>query len=525
MPPNTGVTTSLADKLRAKAQEANIGNLPCIEWGPRFVPQWFYDSMSPLHYKLAEIGDDLEINRGQKILVVAPRGNAKSTWISMTIPLKAICKGSEKYILLIADTADQAKKYLATLKDELLNNEELRKKYPIACQEGEVWNADRIETKNGVCVEALGKGNNVRGRKYKHYRPTMIIVDDPQGDEDIISPVTRKKDIEWVDKALVPAGTKTTNIFIVGTMLHREAIVGVIANRPDFKTIIFSAIMAWPTCKDTLWKTWAELYNSKQAEKADEYYAANKAAMDHGASVLWTEKENLLELMQMRENIGHVAFSSEKMNNPRDPNKAEFKEEWFQGDDIMYDVLPKDGIVLTVGACDPAKGKETARHDYTAIITLHYHAEHHCIYVEADLEKMPIPVALERIARWHNIVDYHVFGIEAIGFQELMVAIIEDEYPFLPCVPINNHGVNKNTRISRLGIWLQRRFFRFKSNCSSTKILLSQLMDHPNADHDDGSDGLEMGMRMMSNVIGTDENGRFNADAGVDDELGDNLLR
>ena len=272
----------LADVIRAKANATVKSTMTPLEWGHKYVPHFFFRKESQFHVDMSNVLHNMTYNRGQKILVVAPRGNAKSTICSMLAPLKAICEGTEHYILLLADTGDQAKKYLKTIDDELTYNQALREKYPHACKQGDIWNADHLETASGVCIEAIGKGASVRGRKFKQYRPTLIVLDDPQNDDDILSPSMREKDIDWLDKALIQAGDKDTNYFIIGTNLHRECIVNRLMTRADFKTMKYASIMEWPTNME-LWGEWENKYI--HGGDAMEYYEENKTLLHEGAKV------------------------------------------------------------------------------------------------------------------------------------------------------------------------------------------------------------------------------------------------
>lgn len=511
----------LADTIRSKAAETILSVETPTQWGRRYVPHFFFRKGCQFHEDISNVLHSMTGTRGQKVLILAPRGNAKSTICSMVAPLKSVCEGTEKYILILADTTEQAQGYLKTIADELDYNEAIRSKYPLACKHGDVWNKDRIETGNGVCVEVLGKGKSVRGRKYRQYRPTLIILDDPQNDDDVLSPTTRQKDIDWFDKALIPCGDTNTNYFIIGTNLHRESIVNVLTHRSDFKCLRYASIMEWPANME-LWNEWEVLYTTGQ--DAISFYTEHKDALEEGAVVLWPEKESLLDLMILRANIGHPAFSSEKQNDPRDPNKCEFDEEWF-GEDVWYDTLPTDlpSGFITVGYCDPAKGGETKRHDYSANILLHYSPDHKCCYVTCDIKRRPVSVLIDAIIRLCALYHPLSFGLETNGFQQLILDEAIAKNPVLPLEPIDNYGVHKNTRISRLSIWFQRKFFRFKRGCKDTKLLLQQLLDHPHSAHDDGPDSLEGALRVLTTKYSLDViNGE--AEVAEADELGDNVF-
>jgi phage terminase large subunit-like protein len=274
--------------------------------------------------------------------------------------------------------------------------------------------------------------------------------------------------------------------------------------------------MAWPDNME-LWDKWEQLYIAGQDAKT--YYDSNKEMMDSGAVVLWPEKESLYELMVLRANIGHVAFACEKCNDPRDPTKCEFDELWFD-DECYYDSLPKNVKLITVGYADPAKGGETKKHDYSATIFLHYCPDHGCCYITADIKRRPVNVLIDDIARLCKVFDPVLFGIETNGFQQLIAEEAVAKYPFLPIAPVENFSIHKNTRISRLALWFQRRFFRFKRHCKDTKLLMQQILDHPHADHDDGTDALEGSLRVLTNVCNL-------SDSTVEpqsDNIGDNIF-
>lgn len=511
----------LAKKFRQQAAQNSSAGLSLLEWGKKYVPHKFFRSFSDFHTTLAGEYDIMEKQRGLCTLVIAPRGNAKTTITDVKL-LKAVCETSEHYIFIISDTEKQAAGILATLKDELENNELLREAYPLACAKGPVWNTGRIETANGVCIEALGAGQKVRGRKYKQYRPTLIIVDDPDNDDDVRSATTRAAKIDWFDKALMQCGDKETNVIVIGTMIHRECLVGYLEKHPKFKVLKFQAIRTWPKRMD-LWSQWEEIYISapmhmdkdgkqvRDMRKPDMFFDTNYDEMINGAVVLWEEKEDLLALMKQWAGR-HAAFASEKQNDPRDPSKCEFREEWLDNTDYEYEALQKrlsDENHITVIVADPAKGGQTKKHDYSPIVVLHYFGDTYC-YVEVQMEKIPTTVLTDKLLDWYKLLrigtDPYI-GIESNGFQELIGTELlakarERGLHALQLVQIQNYNVHKNTRISRLSIRVERKFYRFKNGCSHTRMLLQQLLDHPNADHDDGPDALEQATRLLEEVSG-----------------------
>ncbi len=503
--------------LQIANQRANK-QTPLLDWANYYLPHHFTKAPSRLHIALADEYDAQRIYRHRKTCIIAPRGNAKTT-VALADILKHICEGTEPFIIIVSDTGSQAQTMLATVKQELETNEKLRSDYPLACVKGALWNKDEIHTGNQICVRAFGTGQKVRGIKFRQYRPTKIYVDDPDNDESIRSSTERQNSFEWLQKALLPCGNPDTNFVCVGTMLHRECIVGHLEKSPDFKVIKFQAIMAWPA-NLALWAEWENLYWAlgsvytengvvpKDTKQADKFYATHRAEMDEGADVLWPENEDLYFLMKLRAQIGHAAFASEKQNDPRDPSKCEFKEEWFEGEDVWYDEADLRKRLnnpqqqhLSVIYGDPAKGLETKRHDYSPIVTLHLF-DGGDFYIEIEMEKQPVTVFTDRLLDWHLLVKPDAISVETTNFQVLIgdevVAKAQERHMYdVNFIPMDNHG-NKTLRISRLSLWLFRRHFKFKRGCRYTLLLIEQLKAFPHGEHDDGPDALEAALRLIT---------------------------
>lgn len=555
------VRRRIADKFRNAQTQERGSNMPLLEWAMKYIPHHFTRKFSRFHTTLASKYDKTN-KRGQKICVIAPRGNAKTT-ITLAKILKSICEGTEHFILLVMDTADQSTLLLSSVVYELESNDKLRQDYPAACAKGKTWNTTRIETQNAVCVEALGTGQKVRGKKFRQWRPSLIIVDDPDNDKDVRSPTVRLAHIDWFNKALLECGDTETNFFVIGTMIHRECIVAECEKRPDFQTIKFASIIKWPIDMGK-WKEWEQLFwadvtpvhkhkANKRATSADAqskdhtkqrgsivealrndrfadeviiddnetmgsrnarmFYQKHKEAMEEGADVLWPEKEDLYALMVKRASNGHASFESEKQNNPRDPSKCSFREEWFEGteydDSELHKLIASNSQRTTVTFLDPAKGKETRRGDDSAIISMHHFESLNYVYVECYLDRVPMTELTDRLVVWLKQTFSQFCGVEAQGFQELLseelVTKLEEDNQFgIGVVPMQTMGVNKNVRIDRLSIYFHRKFFRFKRGCPHTKKLLDQALDYPFADKDDGLDALEGCTRLLSHCLGAE---------------------
>jgi predicted phage terminase large subunit-like protein len=143
---------------------------------------------------------------------------------------------------------------------------------------------------------------------------------------------------------------------------------------------------------------------------------------------------------------------------------------------------------------------------------------HGVIFVEADMARRPTPQLVADGVAICGRFRPNAFGVEANQFQELLCGEFASEFArqgISHTIPAAIHNTtNKQVRIRRLGPYLSQRRLRFLANSPSTRMLVDQLRDFPNAAHDDGPDALEVALRLAEDVW----HGRTS-----DDGLGDRL--
>lgn len=480
------------------------GKLGLLEFGKRYCSHHLTCEPSHLHYDLCEALDHMRTARGRRENWNAPRGSAKSTWITLIEPLRSALEGTEPYQLLIGDSETQGAEFLANIRDELENNMAIRDAYPDAAGVGPVWRYTKLKLRNGCIIEAAGKGSRIRGRKKGATRPTKIILDDAQDNDIITSEVKRNRDWLWLQNAVIPAGAPGCNIINVGTAIHRDGITCKLANPQNSAGWInrkYPSVARFPERMD-LWVKWEDIL--KDPQRTDEqrltdarrYYDLNKKAMDRGAQVLWPEREDLYALMFYRATSGLSAFASEKQGDPRNPGDTEWPAEYFSHDYFWFDKWPTNLIVKTL-AIDPSKGVGEKGDD--SAIVMYGRDPHGNEFVESDQrndrDSQGIVVAgLGHIRRFNP----DAWGIEANTFQSLfrplfMAQLGVNEH--IPDPKMMTNNVAKEIRVKRLTLPLTNRRMRFKSRSPGTARLVNELMEFPNG-HVDGGDALEMARRL-----------------------------
>jgi len=393
------------------------------------------------------------------------------------------------------------------IKHELESNERIEEDYPEAHGIGPTWSTEAIVTSNGIRVESFGSGAAIRGKRQRKDRPTLVVVDDPEGDRAVYSTSMREHTYEWFHRAVLNIGTKRTTFIVCGTRLHRQCLTARLSEEPGWQAWIFRSICDWPQRMD-LWEIWAEKYcdmDDVEKVEAQRFYQLNEQDLNLGARVLWPERESLLDLMKIRAQIGHSSFETEHQNNPIDAGQMEWAPDLFEGDDIIADHWPENPDVVSI-ACDPSKGvkgeRRKGRGDYTALIALAL--KNGLIYVDANIQRRDATGLAEILFLDCKRRQPHILVIETNQFQELIANELERLARFQGGMPIPIMRVEnrepKDLRIRRLGPYLNLRVFRFLIKNPDVRLLISQLRDFPNAKHDDGPDALEMALRGLITI-------------------------
>src|SRR5271165_313585 len=106
----------------------------------------------------------------------------KTTLVEEGIVIAA-CEGAFRNCLIIGAKEELAAELLINIKSELDNNDALLGIY--GDQHGATWTGTKVVLKSGVCIQARGVGQNMRGTQYMNRRPDLIIVNDFEDDEDV----------------------------------------------------------------------------------------------------------------------------------------------------------------------------------------------------------------------------------------------------------------------------------------------------------------------------------------------------
>lgn len=485
-----------------------------------FFPRHCRLNFSRLHEylfarRMEKIASPPPDRRGQLDVVIAPRGAAKSTLMSLVFPLHALVYAIDPYIVLFSATQRQASQRLANIRSELVNNNALAAAFPLLC-----GGKGRVSSKTlsvGDCrMDAFSGGTEVRGVSHGPWRPTWIILDDIERSDRVRSARHRDALAEWFDEVIANLGNGYTNIDLIGTLLHRDALPRTISKRPDACSNEFVAIES-EASDQALWDEWRALYqdlnDAARLATARAFFDERRDEMLAGSRVLWPEKEDYYALCSLRERIGRRAFDKEKQNSPAEDSAAMFTSSLMRrfkmedekivcepmhwsGDKLFDAARPSVSAheLRIAGYLDPSQGKGG---DFAAIVIVGIDAVGYMYVLDAWLEQTASPtVQTDKVLDLYRRWGFEVFGVESSMFQDMVADKIDDaktrcvslgEHSFFGIVRKSPH-MNKLSRIGSIEPAVSSGWIMFNKDLG--RIFFDQMESFPTGRHDDGPDAL-----------------------------------
>lgn len=468
-------------------------------FGKTFFPKIFTGKFCDFHKDVFDSLQDYVLNKQdlkEYFVRAAPRGHGKSQILSFLFPLWCICYGYAKNILIVSDSADQAMQFIMAIRDELEENEMLRDVYGDLTG-NKTWANAKIITRNRIQVVGKGAGQKLRGIKYRHYRPDVIIVDDLENDESVETEAQRLKLLNWFQKALIPCGSINVKIIYIGTVLNYESLLNKLLTQPEYAMWDrkrYQAVIKFSSSQ--LWEQWEDIMKSDKYananEKALEFFKEHRKAMLRNTEVLWADKQKdyYYDLMLTRL-MNPEAFDSEYQNDPVSESQRIFKEDWFK----YWEELPELRAVY-IGV-DPSLAK-TSKADNSAITVLGKGIDNYLYVLKCDIKRRKPDKIIDDLIS--ECITYQSklarVGIEAMQFQYFFAQECGRRglahNIAIPIEPMTNIQ-DKELRIKGLVPFIKNGYIKFHI---SQKKLLDELRRFPKGS-DDGMDSLKYAVDLV----------------------------
>lgn len=412
-------------------------------FGRTYFPEMMAEKTPDWHLELDELVECLYQDDNDKmgLIVAAPRGHGKTARLSQLHTLHALLYGRERFIILISATDDNAKDALKPLKLALETNELLRADFGDLVGSSyfpaQTWNDNNLtlcwpsdSVHKGVRSErpgiektsaiiARGVESKLRGLRHGAFRPSLIILDDAESEENVTTEHQRSEILKWLYAEAAPMlDPRHGKLIVVGTVLH------------------FDSLLA------------------KLLKREDVYHTRIYRALKEDGTPLWPDMFPLTKLEQIRTERGSRYFAQEYMNNPAAEGERVFRPEWFRpytSDEVFFDDgrhcwIWRDQPLRVFQGIDPAISEKQRADDF-ARITIGVTQAADIIVLEALGCHLDFPAQLKAVEQGYLDWAPERIGIEEVGFQRALRQQLLRER-FLPLKALNVGPLTaKSTRI------------------------------------------------------------------------------
>lgn len=392
---------------------------------------------------------------------IFPRGFAKTTWEKIDT-IHDIVYGLEPVILYISATLEDAQFHFESIKNELESNDWLIKCYgnlvPDPSMPSTKWTNKHFQTTNEINLVARGAGKG-RGVNIRNKRPTKIIVDDAESDEQVHSSQRREKYHRWLTEVIMPSRDKERGrIKVIGTVIHPECEVLKFykAHGGIFRKAIENGESIWPN----FWSL-------------DDLIRVRDGYIDSDG--------------KQHEGIGLLAFSQEYLNEPINADAVVFNRQAIERN--TYDELPPLTWLEIRMAVDPNAGQSKMA-DFMGICVIGRDKRDNKRYVlEARKFKGKI-TSLDTSEETQESVFDTIYnrwnpslaGIECVrtmGIALYQLLLSKNKYRLTQISP---EGKDKVARAQMVTPFIEQDIIKF----SPTHVdLYNEMIVFPNGEHDD----------------------------------------
>lgn len=408
-------------------------------------------------------------------VIVAFRGSAKSTIMTVSYPIWAITGYQQKkFILILSQTQSQARQHMMNLKQELESNERLRADFGAFEEDTDQWGLQSLVIpKYGARITVASSEQSVRGLRNRQFRPDLIICDDVEDLNSVKTKEGRDNTFAWFTGEIMPAGNpETTKLIVIGNLLHDDSLLMRLKERIDEKSLLGKfywyplltedKVITWPGRFPTI----GHIEALKQSIPSDEAW--------------------------QREFLLHIVVDQERVVHPS----------WIQ----YYEKLPTIGegnFRYAVIGCDLAiSQKDTA--DYTAMVValVFGRRENMRVYILSNPvnERLTFPDQVCRAKLLSQANHNALFFIEDVGYQSALVDELKRQG--MPAEGVKVYGQDKRARLAMTTQFIQNGQILFPKH--GAEELISQLVNFGREKHDDLADAFSI---LVNKVISKNTRG------------------
>jgi predicted phage terminase large subunit-like protein len=470
-----------------------------IKFGRTIAPKFFSVRSPEFHY---EISENLLDDTIKFLNIIAPRGTAKSTLVGVFKVLHHLMfTSNKKVIAIVSRTQGHAINLLQTIKDIIEYSPEFRELFGYwGINVSKKWTSSEIILKDGSAIICKGMGQMLRGLNIGGQRPTLIILDDPEDENNTKTSEAMNSNFTWLLQSAEPAlDARRGRIIIIGTPLHQNCVVMKLSDSTKYTTLHYKYLHEEDN--NIKWSLWPEMYSVEDLEQmrndADEMGKISSFYKERQCEITG-EEDQLFKKEYMKFWDGYC--ETRKENNKWlsflhvTDIRESFSSNWTKLEEEL--VFPVNNFI----GIDPASSQmQTA--DWTVVYPVSYSKKE---------ELWTLPYWRKRAAP-HEVADGIINklketrpergGIETTNYQEMLreevrrrmlkedchTSGFEQEDGFRP-------RTEKNKRLERLQPYFYRRqVWIHRSN----QAFIDELLMYPRGKHDDTLDAFDYATKRL----------------------------
>lgn len=190
----------------------------------------------------------------RKVAIAAPRGHSKSTSINIAYSLATALLEQHPFQIKVSRSRPIAIEFLRTVKEIIANNREIAKTFRFRKFIRDTEDDFIASFGNGYQIRmvAMGVEQSMRGFTWDTKRASLIIGDDMEDDEQVLSADRRDKTLYWFMNTLRPLGSDDAQFRVIGTVLHEDSLLSKLLKNEEWKHSIYEGCnedlteLLWP---------------------------------------------------------------------------------------------------------------------------------------------------------------------------------------------------------------------------------------------------------------------------------------
>lgn len=419
------------------------------------------------------------------VAIAAPRGHAKSTAGTIAYTLASILFRSANYVVLVSDTESQAVMFLLAIKQELQENQDIKDFFHLTTDEKGVKFEKDTEAvitgsfKDGHKFRIIAKGSesSLRGLLWNGQRPDLIVIDDFENDELVMSKDRREKLKRWFYGALLPSLKPSGKVRMWGTILHNSSLLESLMPSLTAKNTRYSGLKMYsepmpffrPMFKSLRYRAHSDDYKEiLWSDRFDaDFYKTKKAEFD---------KQGLSDV-----------YAQEYLNLPIDASKAYYRK---------FDMHPmqaedKKSRKKYYVTADLAISQDE-RADYSVFMVVGMDEARNVHVVNVYRDRMDSLEIIDTIFMLQKIYQPEAIGIEKMQVTQAIAPILREEMVKRGVFPniyeISHMNKDKPTRGRSMQARLRAQTVRFDKDAEWWPALEEELSQFPRGKNDDQAD-------------------------------------